>query len=1009
MLLAFAGIASAAPASSAGTAGKPAKVVTPTTRPAEPGVPQTRQESRVAPAAPPLPTELDLVAGDIATVPIGGGTTFAAGDARIITVEKDASALRIVALIPGRTLVYVIMPRGVHIIRVTVDRRRSAAPPKAPEVLWEEEARITTGGLVQYATIGVNYTRDRFGHSMPLMMSLRGGRGPVSYDLRSIYAPSGPGTSLLPTLPRDPGEPARLFHTLHLDAGPVTAQFGGVNADQPFDAAFAATAPSREARVSATFGNTSVLAGVRGDATPIGFLHSDRLELRLGQRIGPVEVGAGTFVSPAAQADPLPFATVAIDPSRHLHATLSYGTSYGLSTTPRHLIGATFSGTLEDCRLQLEYATRLGAAAPTSTLGGYEPVAPHQFGAQGHCSIGDVTASLTAVRQPVAYLTFGEQVRLSTQVGVPIGPTRLSLGAQYWANDDATRRTVLGSGSLLLQGATSSLTAGVTATSRGGSLWFVETLRADRRKGVLQGTVGLGATHNASRLPVTSATAGLNFLPAKALTLGANIGTGYDFALVQMMPIFTRGLVQWVPAPNYTFMAWADHQLVSANWRIQAGFQYAFGDQLPREPLLYPFRSDALVVEAFEDLDRDGIRDPQEPLLSGVPACVDATCGTTGPDGRYRVEDLKEGLHEARIDTSRLPGAMPTNESRRKIGVGRYSTSVMSVGVRYRGLFKIRTYVDQNHNGRRDKGETETIPGLGVKINAPGLTTTVVPPPGDFEVEWTEAGPWDARIDGFTLPAGYVANGGSTAKGVLEPWKTATIEVGVSVLRSIAGIVCIDSNTNDKCELTEERVGLVHVDADGQQGTADTEGRFFIPYMPPGTWTVKIPDIEVPGGLVQKFVPSVTFGATPRAEADIMIPLRRQTQAKRPSIYVVTWPKVGQAEAAELGGHFMDGSTLRVAAGNGSAPTRDDAKVLKQLAGFAKRPNTKLFITVNMDPQLPPDEAESEAHALARTLGRWFVKTHKMKPADLVTEVAMPAGRVPRMSVRVYQLRSRGR
>ena len=138
-----------------------------------------------------------------------------------------------------------------------------------------------------------------------------------------------------------------------------------------------------------------------------------------------------------------------------------------------------------------------------------------------------------------------------------------------------------------------------------------------------------------------------------------------------------------------------DHRRVTvgSDWRISLGISQAFGMPLPVS------RNAAVEGVLFEDLDGDGVRDPDEPAVPGIRVLYGPLARRTGPDGAFRFFDAMHG--SLRIDPASLPPGMVVPAS-----LVLPSTGTVAVPLIRTASLQLRLFLDRDSDDEMDTAET---------------------------------------------------------------------------------------------------------------------------------------------------------------------------------------------------------------------------------------------------------------------------------------------------------------
>ncbi len=268
----------------------------------------------------------------------------------------------------------------------------------------------------------------------------------------------------------------------------------------------------------------------------------------------------------------------------------------------------------------------------------------------------------------------------------------------------------------------------------------------------------------------------------------------------------------------------------------------------------FGYKPGSLAGTVFRDTNGNGARDAGEPALPGVTVTLGMGAGGTAvsqADGSYRFTDLAAGNYSLSVPltASNLALSSPSpltptlTEGANRVG--------LDFGYKP-GALSGYAYVDVNHNRTKDIGEP-VLPG--VVITGPGGTAT------------TQA---DGSYSFNNLSAGGYSISAPTAVSVYTLETTSPLSVTVAagqsspnnnfgyVTATITGNLFLDTNGNTVRDAGEQPLGGVTVTLSGPvtaTTTTDSNGNFTFTNLPPGTYTISVP--QTTGGQVAE-TPSVT-------------------------------------------------------------------------------------------------------------------------------------------------------
>lgn len=942
-----------------------------------------------------LPDTVRVPRGSSIDLPLPPEVGFVGGNDAIASLQRSAQGVSIEGLRPGRSIAFFLTPSGSKAVPIEVvppvPVRRDdplAGQSRAPSIL-ERELGLSTGGWVRRGTLMGQAISTTSGTAAGGRLGLHGGSGDTRYALNSAVLQRG--ETLMQT------------HTFDLSAPGLDVRFGNRIQDATFRPA--SREPIQSLAISARTSGLSFDVGARGPQQMQRLMEPDTLSLRGGYTIAPhTQLQVGSLIGLAHQSgETLPFVGVRYDDRRFV-AGLHLGGPSSFSTTPLSTVAAELAGRIGGCRAGLGYATALRDVSGQEQLfASYVTTLTSPFYVGGGCRTGRSFLDVTIRREDVGRRTVFEQGAFIAQTRFHHAHQALSLsGWVQW--NLAGRADGRNFGEMQLAWRSGEMQYGVLARAAQPAMFFFqEEAFARWRRGIFDARMAVRATNGLYSLTsvqlVTDAAVRLRWL-----TTGGGVVTRYGLGANALHSVLMTGHVTWSPFPAYAFSATAVYDpLLLPTPTIFGMLTYAFGDDLPREPILRPLRSSTVRAVVFHDVDRNGVRDEGEAPIAGVEICVDAqTCGVTDAQGNWSASGLTEGWHDVLVRPSRLPGAVPTGPALQRALIGRYAAPTLEFGIAFEGELDIIAFVDANGNGRHDHGE-RPLPGMKVRVSGPDVTRdATVDRSGRMRLPFTVPGTFEVEVDPLSLPPGYLAGPLSRARVELDGFEMRTVAVGVTPLRTIAGRVCIDLDGDERCDASEPGLGLTRITAGGFDATTDEDGNFLFTLLPNGTFELQVPEIDLPGGHVQGAVEPVRFDARPRSVRGVSVPLKAEVRVARQKKVLVEWPRIGTVSALELAGHLLDERTAP------ASMTVRDREALDKLAHLVRHtPRTRLYITVSRDAARPPEIAEREAQKRAEELARWLNRVLRVPRNAMVLETAPALGNTPPVDLRLYLFQGR--
>ena len=199
--------------------------------------------------------------------------------------------------------------------------------------------------------------------------------------------------------------------------------------------------------------------------------------------------------------------------------------------------------------------------------------------------------------------------------------------------------------------------------------------------------------------------------------------------------------------------------------------------------------------EVFEDLDGDAVRDPDEPVISGVVMTLDDTRTTrTDKRGRYRFGGVPAGSHTLVADRGTWAAVNGANRTVQLNALGR---AVENIALRPGGHIEGRLFVDDDDDRKYDPSEYGySVPQVELLDDEGTIVDTVACDSGLFRFRGVRAGTWTIRLDLADLPPGVVPLSPLEQTLTLAAGTTTTAEFPLRAMRSVAGTVWVDTNNS---------------------------------------------------------------------------------------------------------------------------------------------------------------------------------------------------------------------
>lgn len=308
----------------------------------------------------------------------------------------------------------------------------------------------------------------------------------------------------------------------------------------------------------------------------------------------------------------------------------------------------------------------------------------------------------------------------------------------------------------------------------------------------------------------------------------------------------------------------------------RAEFSVLSGMRMLLDTKLYIPRKGTIDGFMFSDLNLNGLRDAGEPGMAGYKISEEGGAEVkTNEEGYYRLK-IKEG--PARVSaSSQIPdGFFYTTANWQELEILPKAKTRIDFGIAAQFQVKGRAYVDVNHSGTYDAGDT-AMPKIRLALSSG--QTAVTSPDGFFNIQRVPPGPNKIRILFESIPAGYRTETAIDKKLDAAPGDVYHFDVILTPLRIVSGYVFEDLNQNHAKEPDEPGFARVKLVLDGRKTAAvrtGKKGRYQMTNLEPGPCSVRLDLSSLPEGyipLIQQ--QSIDVSAGPFQKSDLQFPLRK--------------------------------------------------------------------------------------------------------------------------------------
>jgi len=168
----------------------------------------------------------------------------------------------------------------------------------------------------------------------------------------------------------------------------------------------------------------------------------------------------------------------------------------------------------------------------------------------------------------------------------------------------------------------------------------------------------------------------------------------------------------------------------------------------------------------FADWNADGIQDPGENNLEGIPLRLGGGHTTSGRDGQFAFMNVPAGARSVGLDTSALPVDFdPPSASQMQIELSRGDSKRVTFGLIPLGAIQGRVVRDQNGNGKADVNE-EAVEGAVIILD--GGVRSEQARKGRYRFDAVRSGAHTVKLLIESLPDGAVIAGDAEVQAILS-------------------------------------------------------------------------------------------------------------------------------------------------------------------------------------------------------------------------------------------------
>ncbi|MBW2257617.1 MAG: hypothetical protein JRI25_23885, partial [Deltaproteobacteria bacterium] len=349
------------------------------------------------------------------------------------------------------------------------------------------------------------------------------------------------------------------------------------------------------------------------------------------------------------------------------------------------------------------------------------------------------------------------------------------------------------------------------------------------------------------------------------LELQANAGGQVTFApeRTEVLPSARLG-ARWAPHRSHRFGVWtAVLARPDSEPHLQVFAQYSYDGWHGRPGARAVGLQGAIRGVVYDDLNQDGIRDPGEPGVGGVPVRLDGREQVTAEDGTYRFGLVSNGPHEVSIDRDGWRSIDGTVE---EVDVRSLRAAEADFALSSAGRVLARVFLDRDDDGKFSAAD-RFVPASDVSLVSVAQGSVVArgnAPQGLVDFPGVPPGAHVVALDPDGLPEGYFPAESGQAYVEVTRGGVVNVAIPVDALRTIGGRVFLDTNRNGVRDGGDKPAPHTLVSLqDGQQRRSDLSGNFLFRSLRSGTFEVWVPGTYA--------TPTVDLSNGPQEELDLEI------------------------------------------------------------------------------------------------------------------------------------------
>ncbi|MCB9688694.1 MAG: Ig-like domain-containing protein [Alphaproteobacteria bacterium] len=234
----------------------------------------------------------------------------------------------------------------------------------------------------------------------------------------------------------------------------------------------------------------------------------------------------------------------------------------------------------------------------------------------------------------------------------------------------------------------------------------------------------------------------------------------------------------------------------------------------------------------FLDQDANGVFDPTDEPVSGVPVSVYGRTRTTGDDGEVAFRRVAPGPKEVTIDRGSY---FTVDGVRHEVDVPRLGAAEATFALSLGSRIEVRAFHDHDRDGRYQPGEEGVASAITLR-GPGGKTWTRNATQGQASFLNLPNGAYAVELDPMSLPPGWIPAADTELTVVIDGAGVRSAPFPLTPLRTLSGRAWVDVNQNTRFDGADRVVAgaVVRLEPSGASVTTDAEGRFLFDDVPSG-------------------------------------------------------------------------------------------------------------------------------------------------------------------------------